>query len=138
MFGNTRPGANAYRQMGVDTDALAASPHQLIVMLFDGALRAIDTAALQFEGDDIEGRGRSIGKAIEIVGSGLAASLDKERGGEIAANLAALYDYIVRLLVESNLRTDTAKLAEARRLLAQTRDSWVAIGHATHPPGVAA
>ena len=135
MFGNTRPGANAYRQMGVDSDALVASPHQLIVMLFDGALRAVDTAAVQLKDADVEGKGRSIVKAIEIVGGGLAASLDHERGGDIAARLSSLYAYIVQRLSEANLGNDSDKLDEARHLLAHLRESWIAIGHASHHPG---
>lgn len=135
MFGTSRPGANAYRQMSVDTDALAASPHQLIVMLFDGALRALDTAAAQMQAGDIEGKGRSLSKAIEIVGSGLAASLDLKAGGEIAANLASLYDYVIRELVAANLRNDADQLDRARQLLAQMRASWVEIGGAAAPQG---
>ncbi len=135
MFGTSRPGANAYRQMSVDTDALAASPHQLIVMLFDGALRAIDTAGAQMQAGDIEGKGRSVSKAIEIVGSGLAASLDLNAGGEIAANLASLYDYVIRELVAANLHNDAGKLGEARKLLAQMRANWVEIGGAAAPQG---
>ena len=138
MFGNPRPGAQAYRQMGIDSDALVASPHQLIVMLFDGALRAIDTALIQMKDADLEGKGRSIGKAIDIVGSGLATSLDLERGGDIAANLSSLYAYIVQRLSEANLANDSDRLDEARRLLAQLRDSWVAIGHASLHPGASA
>ncbi len=138
MFGIPRPGAHAYRQMSVDTDALAASPHQLIVMLFDGALHAIDTAAAHMESGDIEGKGRSITRAIDIVGGGLAASLDLKNGGEIAANLAALYDYVVRQLVAANIGSDAAKLADARRLLAQMRQNWMDIGAAIAPQGAAA
>lgn len=138
MFGNTRAGANAYRQMGVDTDALAASPHQLVTMLFDGALRAMDTAAMQVDTGDVEGKGRSIGKAIEIVGSGLAASLDLTRGGEVAQGLASLYDYVVRLLVDANIGCDRAGIDEARALLAQIRSAWVEIGHATNHQGAVA
>ncbi len=138
MFGTPRPGAHAYRQMSVDTDALAANPHQLIVMLFDGALRSIDTAAAHMQAGDIEGKGRSITKAIDIVGSGLAASLDMKQGGEIAAGLASLYDYVIRQLVTANARHDEAALAEARRLLAQMRQNWVDIGAAVAPQGAAA
>jgi flagellar protein FliS len=135
MFGTSRPGANAYRQMSVDTDALAASPHELIVMLFDGALRALDTAAAQMRAGDIEGKGRSLSKAIEIVGSGLAASLDLKAGGEIAANLASLYDYLVGEIVAANRRNDADQLDRARQLLAQMRASWVEIGGAAAPQG---
>lgn len=138
MFGNSRPGAQAYRQMSVDTDALAASPHQLIVMLFDGALRATDTARAQMQAGDIEGKGRSISKAIEIVGSGLAASLDLKAGGELATNLASLYDYVIRQLVDANLHNDAGMLDEAHRLLAQMRTNWLDIGSSTLTQGVAA
>ncbi len=132
MFGTSRPGAAAYRQVSVDSDALAASPHQLVLMLYDGALQAIAAARTQLQGGDIEGKGKSIARAIEIVGSGLAASLDKTVGGEIAANLASLYDYIVRLLVGANIANDERKLEEAATLLGQMRDTWIAIGPLGH------
>ena len=134
MFGNFRPGASAYRQMSISTDALAASPHQLIVMLFDGALNAIHTAIAQMRQQNIEGKGRSITRAIDIIGSGLAASLDThldaENGGDIAHQLAALYDYLIRQLVTANLHNDAPALEEAAALLQSLRDSWVAIGPA--------
>ena len=132
MFGTSRPGAAAYRQVSIDSDALAASPHQLVLMLFDGALQAIAAARTQVQTQDIEGKGKSIARAIEIVGSGLAASLDKSAGGEIAANLASLYDYIVRVLVAANIANDTRKLDEATTLLGQMRDTWIAIGPLGH------
>ena len=132
MFGTSRPGAAAYRQVSVDSDALAASPHQLVLMLYDGALQTIAAARTQMQVGDIEGKGKSIARAIEIVGSGLAASLDQAAGGEIAANLASLYDYIVRQLVGANIANDQRKLEEAATLLGQMRDTWVAIGPMGH------
>lgn len=128
MFGTFRPGASAYRQISLATDALAASPHQLIVMLFDGALNAIQTAQAQMQQQDIEGKGRSITRAIDIIGSGLHASLDSDNGGEIAQNLAALYDYLIRQLLEANRHNDTRRLDEATTLLQSLKASWVAIG----------
>lgn len=138
MFGISRPGAHAYREVSVDTDALAANPHQLIVMLFDGALRAMDTAGAQMACGDIEGKGRSITRAIDIVGSGLAASLDLKQGGELASRLASLYDYIIRQLVAANIGNDTHKLADTRRLLGQMRQNWIDMGGTAAPHGVAA
>lgn len=132
MFGTSRPGAAAYRQVSVDSDALAASPHQLVLMLYDGTLQAVAAARTQLQVGDIEGKGKSIARAIEIVGSGLAASLDQAAGGQIAANLASLYDYIVRLLVSANIGNDQRKLDEAATLLGQMRDTWVAIGPMGH------
>ncbi len=128
MFGTSRPGAAAYRQVSVDSDALASSPHQLVLMLYDGALQAIAAARTQMQTADIEGKGKSIARAIEIVGSGLAASLDLNAGGEIASNLASLYDYIVRKLVSANIANDTQQLDDVIVLLGQMRDTWIAIG----------
>ncbi len=133
MFGTFHPGAAAYRQVSVDSGALGASPHQLVLMLFDGALQAIATARTQLLADDTEGKGKSITRAIDIVGSGLSASLDRKAGGEIAANLAALYDYIIALLVAANIGNDTDKLDEATTLLDQMRATWATIGHAQLP-----
>ncbi len=138
MFGIPRPGAAAYRQLSVSSDALAASPHQLIVMLFDGALDAIATAQAQLRRNDTEGKGRSITRAIDIIGSGLAASLDLRQGGEIAQNLASLYDYLVRQLVAANVQNDERLLEQCTTLLHDLRDSWSAIGHASAPAKVAA
>ena len=132
MFGTSRSGAAAYRQVSVDSESLAASPHQLVLMLYDGALQAIATARTQLQTGDIEGKGKSIARAIEIVGGGLATSLDPVTGGEIAGNLASLYGYIGRLLVSANITNDTLKLDEATTLLGQMRDTWIAIGPLGH------
>ncbi len=128
MFGTLRPGAAAYQRVSIDSDALAASPHQLVLMLYDGALQAIAAARTQLQVADTEGKGKSIARAIEIVGSGLAASLDRKAGGDIAANLASLYDYIVRLLVSANINNALHKLDEAATLLGQMRMTWIDIG----------
>ncbi len=84
MFGSARNGANAYAKVGIETGVAAASPHKLIVMLFDGALLSIATATQKMKDGDIAGKGQAISKAITIIDSGLRASLNKEAGGEIA------------------------------------------------------
>lgn len=71
-------------------------------MLFDGALLAVD-AQKQMEQKQIPEKGASVSRAIDIISLGLRASLDKSSGGELAANLDALYDYMVRRLLEANL-----------------------------------
>lgn len=134
MFGKARQGAAAYAQVGIDSGVLAANPHQLIVMLFEGALLAIDTALSQMRSGDLAGKGHSISRALDIVNNGLAASLDTSRGGEIAHNLAALYSYIGRRLVAANLGNDPSVLEEVRRLLQQLKDAWAEILHAPGLP----
>ncbi|PSJ22551.1 flagellar export chaperone FliS [Halomonas sp. ND22Bw] len=117
-------GANAYARVGVESGVNSASPHKLIVMLFDGALAAIRAARIHIEAGNTAEKGKSINKALDIVSGGLAPALDAERGGEIAANLASLYDYIARQLLAANLRNDMARLDEAERLLGDIASAW--------------
>lgn len=128
MFGTTSRGVNAYAKVGLETGVTSASPHKLIVMLYDGALAAIMTAITQMKAGNIEEKGKAISKAIQIVDNGLRASLDKGAGGEIAQNLDALYDYMSRRLLEANIKNQPEILEEVRGLLADLRDTWNQIG----------
>lgn len=107
---------------------MSASPHQLIVMLFDGALASIRAAALHMEGGSPAEKGSAISKAIDIVNNGLMAGLDRERGGELAERLEQLYDYVVRLLMQANLYNDPQRLDEAISLLEDIASAWREIG----------
>lgn len=116
--------AQAYANIGLETKVLSATPEQLITLLFDGALAAIAKAGLYLQNGDIQGRGNAISKAIDIVDSGLKASLDMEAGGELARNLAATYELVIRNLLQANLNADSEKLELARRLLSDIGDAW--------------
>ena len=108
MFG-VRNRADAYKKVGVETGVSTASPHQLIVMLYDGALMALS-------------------KAIEIIDNGLRASLDMKAGdGEMSARLDALYEYMCDRLLHANLRADPAPVKEVMGLLGSLREAWVQI-----------
>ena len=128
MFGSTHKGASAYATVGLETGVVAASPHKLIVMLFDGALVAIRGAQAHMRAREIAKKGNAISKAIMIVENGLRASLDKEAGGQIAVSLDALYDYIGRRLLVANMTNDSAILDEVHALLADLKGAWDAIG----------
>jgi flagellar protein FliS len=127
MFGSNTNGANAYAKVGVETGVAAASPHKLIVMLFDGAISALVTAQMHMKAGNTAEKGQAISKAISIVDNGLRASLDKKVGGEIALRLDSLYDYMSHQLLLANLRNDLTKLEEVQRLLADLRGAWLAI-----------
>jgi flagellar protein FliS len=127
MFGTQRSGANAYAKVGVETGVLAASPHKLIAMLFDGALTALATAQVHMKAGNIAGKGQSISKAIRIIDEGLRASLDKEAGGGIATSLDALYEYMSNRLILGNLQNDPALLQEVHRLLSELKGAWEGI-----------
>jgi flagellar protein FliS len=121
-------GVNAYANVGLETGVGAASPHQLVVMLFDGALVSVLSAQTHMKAGNIAAKGAAISKAITIIDNGLRAALDHKAGGEIAANLDALYDYMGRRLLQANLDNDGAILEEVRKLLADLRETWNAIG----------
>jgi flagellar protein FliS len=137
MFGSSHKGASAYAKVGLETGVVASSPHKLIVMLFDGALVAIRTAAVHMKAREIEKKGNAISKAIMIVENGLRASLDKNAGGQIAASLDNLYEYIGRRLLAANLTNDPAILDEVHALLADLKGAWEAIGDSAQPAAAA-
>jgi flagellar protein FliS len=118
---------NAYKKVGVESKVIGADPHQLISLLFHGALDTITNARNHLIRKDMEAKGKAISKAIAIIGEGLHSSLDKKAGGELAQNLSALYDYMVRRLVDANIKNDTAILDEVTDLLAGLAESWDSI-----------
>ncbi|HBZ4245475.1 flagellar protein FliS [Klebsiella aerogenes] len=123
-----RSGTQAYAQVSLESSAMSASPHQLIVMLFDGALNALLRAHILMNQGDIAGKGLALSKAINIIDNGLKSGLDHQQGGEIADNLAALYDYMKRRLMQANLHNDEAAIVEVVKLLENIADAWRQIG----------
>ena len=117
-------GAASYARIGLESDVMSASPHRLIVLLFQGADSAIATALVHLRDGNVAEKGHAISKALDIVNNGLLAALDQERGGELAERLGTLYEYIARLLLSANLQNDEKKLLEARRLLAELGAAW--------------
>lgn len=121
---NATVAINAYKKVGVESKVNGADPHQLTSMLFHGALERITNAKEEIRRKDIAAKGQSISKAIAIIGEGLHASLDLRVGGDLAQNLSALYDYMVRRLFEANLKNDIAVLDEVADLLAGLAEAW--------------
>lgn len=116
-----------YRKVGVQTGVESASPHKLIQMLLDGAIEKVQLARGYMERGEIAKKGETVSWAMAIV-DGLRSSLDLGRGGEVAGNLDALYDYMLRRLAEANLANDPALLDEVVKLLAEIREGWNGIG----------
>ena len=121
---NTTSAIKAYTKIGGESGVNAADPHKLIALLYQGALLAIANAKNGMMRKDIPGKGAAISKAILIIDEGLKASLDKKVGGELAHNLAALYDYMNMRLLAANLNNDMAALDEVTRLLSGLKDAW--------------
>jgi flagellar secretion chaperone FliS len=131
MFGSANSGANAYAKVGVETGVSGASPHQLIIMLYDGALVAVTSALHHMKTGNIPEKGQSISKAIMIIDGGLRASLNKEVGGQIALNLESLYEYMSNRLLTANMKNQPEVLEEVHRLLTDLKEAWTAIGATT-------
>ena len=133
-----RTGVGAYARVGIESSVMSASPHQLIVMLFDGAKTAIGMARHHMASGDVQAKGNAISKAINIVDNGLRASLDAQaagpEGASLVANLTALYVYIAQRLLQANLRNDPAALDEAEGLLDNIASAWREIGAAERAP----
>jgi flagellar protein FliS len=127
----------AYVRTEIDTAVPEADGHRLVLMLFEGALSAVADARIKLTRADIPGRGQAISKAIAIIDEGLRASLDREHGGDIAAQLEDLYRYMCARLMHANLRSDAAALDEVTALLTELHSGWKAIGRMP-PPATAA
>lgn len=134
MFGLPRSPAAAYAKLGVETAVQTADPHQLIVLLFEGARAAIAMARLAMDQDKVEIRGTSISKAIDIISNGLQVSLDLQSGGDLAAKLNALYSYMTRRLIHANANNDRQALEEVDNLLGEIHSAWVEIADKVRQP----
>jgi flagellar secretion chaperone FliS len=132
------PSARAYQEIGLETGIAGASPHQLVLMLFDGTLSAIADARQHLRTSNVPAKGAAISRAIRIISEGLAVSLDMEGGGPIAQQLRDLYDYMVRRLVEANLKNSEQMLAEVSALLTELRAAWCQIGERPAPQSAGA
>ena len=123
---NANRALSAYAAVGVQSGVTDASPHQLISMLFDGAVDRIAAARGAIERGDKGRQGELLGKAISIIDN-LRVSLDQERGGDLAARLGDLYDYMQRRLLQASTESDVAILDEVRSLLKEIKAGWDAI-----------
>ncbi|MHB1123407.1 MAG: flagellar export chaperone FliS [Ramlibacter sp.] len=137
-----RTGARAYAHVGTEISVMSASPHQLIVMLFEGAKTAITMARHHMEMKNVGAKGKAISKAIDIVENGLRASLDAQAGGpavaDLTTDLSALYGYISQRLMQANLHNDPALLDEVDGLLDAIGSAWREIDPANKPLPAAA
>lgn len=129
----------AYRNNSV----LTASPGQLVLMLYDGALRSLESAMEGF------GRPSNDWRRIDVISNGLLkaqailrelrSNLDHEAGGEVTKSLDQLYDYYLRRLEEASLRMDVKGVEEVQRLLKDLRDGWAEMltkGQPSAPAGM--
>lgn len=116
----SNPYLNEYRKTAVNS----ASPLQLVVMLYDGALRHLHAGCVAMESKNYFEQNASFTKAQKVL-SELMACLDMQKGGEVAHQLMALYTYCYNQIVEANIEDDPAKVRNCEHVLRELRESWV-------------
>ncbi len=124
-YGNKRAMAK-YGKVAAQSEGEYATPHRLVQMLMEGALDKMATAKGCMQRKDLAGKSAQITWASTII-NGLRASLDPERGGEIAANLDDLYSYMLQRLVDASVRNDPAILDEVMGLMLEIKGAWDAM-----------
>ncbi len=121
--------ATHYRQ----TQVLTASGVQLIVLLYDSAIQAIELASDGIARGHQPDKARFLGRAVGIVGE-LSNVLDFERGGEIAKSLYRLYDYMLSEFTQANLRNDARHLEGPLRCMKEMRGAWYTVAQQQNQP----
>ena len=122
------PSPRAYQTQQVMT----ASPAKLVAMLYDRAIVSLREAIRAIEMGDIQTRFNANKRAGDIIAH-LATTLDIERGGEIAVNLARLYNFMLSRLVFVDVRNDPEPAREVIALLEPLRESWNQLARGDRP-----
>ncbi len=105
------------------TQIQTASREQLVLMLYDGAIRFSDQARDMIAAKDYEEAHNLLIRAQNIVME-LLYALDRKTGGEVADNLASLYTYCYNRLVEANVHHLPEKVEESNSVLRGLREAW--------------
>ena len=128
---------NSANDTYLESRVLSADPLELVRLLYQGAIGAVEDARHYLAEGNILERSRSVSKACGILVE-LMTTLDHERGGEIASRLAGLYDYMQRRLLEANFQQIEAPLGEVSGLLTTISEGWAGIGRAAERATAAA
>ncbi len=133
MYTQTRNAAHAYANVGLETGVIAASPHQLIIMLYEGAELSVRMAIKHMKEGNLEKKSAAISKASSIILEGLHAALDTSKGGDIALQLHSLYAYMNQRVMLAHIRNQTEPLEEVLGLLRELHEAWAQIGKHDRP-----
>ena len=122
MSGLALRGIDTYRR----TEIESRTPLELVVMLYDGALRFLAEARGAMERKDVPTRRTALGRALAIV-SELQSTLNMDAGGEISVELDRLYSFVTMRLTDASSTQDVRPLDDAVRVLSTLREGWIGI-----------
>ena len=112
-----------YGQIKNDTQTTYASPHQLMLMLFDGAIEAMGITIIAIQKNNFELRSKQSTRSITII-HGMRDCLDMETGGELSDNLYSLYTYMTKELFKASFKNDEDTIQNIQTMLKDIRESW--------------
>ena len=112
-----------YKKIEVDT----SDPMKLVVMLYEAAIKNLEEAILHMENKDYSGKGKAIGKSVDIIVE-LLNGLNPQ-AGEITENLSNLYNFMVTELITANAHLDPEKVRQVVGMLNNLLDAWKQIEH---------
>jgi flagellar protein FliS len=121
-----------WRDVYLESKVLSADPVELIQILYQSALDSVREARTCLAKGDVAQRSAAISKVTRILLE-LTASLNHEAGQEISRNLADLYQYMQRRLLDANLKQSDEPLAETQQLLTTPLDAWEGVRRQTSP-----
>jgi len=118
----------AYQEIDLHTQIEGASAHELVDLMYKGALTKIARAKGFIQQDNRTEKGQELGKVVLIL-TELLDTINRSEPNQVADNLESLYTYIREIVLAANVENDTEKLDEARNLLNHLRESWMLIPH---------
>ncbi len=114
---------NAYSNHYKNNQILTASPDQILVMLFDGAIRFVRQARFAIDEKRLADKSNAIARAIAIV-TEFSNTLNHDVGGDIAADLSRLYDFVIRELSAVNAHNEIKRLDPVEKILLDLREGF--------------
>ena len=121
---NQRFATKAYARVDVQTRGAETDQHQLVMMMFEAVMDHAHGAMGAIQSGQTTQKVTHLHKAVRILQEGLRTSLDLDNGGELAANLANLYDYCVMRLTQANASSSVEALEEVAALLKPVAEAW--------------
>ena len=123
MYSNDNLDGYDYLSADLERQVATATPHQLVLIMFEGLMDELVRAKSHIQAKRYEQKAHSINRCIDILNA-LSSALNIEQGGELAANLASLYDYAVRCLYEASHQLSVDKVTEVELLLTEIEAGW--------------
>ncbi len=127
QYGRFRAGTARYQSVDISSRIEGATPHQLVQIMYEELLKALDAMAFATARGDYVQRGQHQSKVLAVL-TGLETSLDFDKGGQIAVDLVAIYRETRRLVVAAGREGDARLVTQAREMIQEIASAWEGIG----------